>query len=185
MHGLFHEFVSNASSMAPSRFNMKNLARAKLATVDINHDPVKNGPTRGPSFHFVVHRDLRYSRQMQGMFHACVSNASSMAPSRFNMERLAHAKLGTVGIDHDPVKNGPTRGPSFHSVVNRDSQYSRQIHGLFHEFISKSSLMAQIHFSSALLYSASCDSLHVSSRSAIEVMTIRDQVCLSTLLLQY
>jgi len=146
---------------------------------------VKNGPTRGPTFQFVVHRDLRNSRQMHGLFHACVLNASLMAASRFNMERLAHAKLATVDINHDPVRNGPTRGPSFHSVVNRDSRYSIQMHGLFHEFILNASLMARIHFSGALLYSASCDSLHVSSRSAIEVMTIRDQVCLSTLLLQY
>jgi hypothetical protein len=122
---------------------------------------------------------------MHGLFHAFVSNASSMAPSRFNMKSLAHAKLTTVDINYDLVKNGPTRGPCLRLVVHRDSRYSRQMHGLFHEFVSNASLMAQIHFSSALLYSASSDSLHVSSRSAIEVMTIRDQVCLSTLLLQY
>jgi hypothetical protein len=122
---------------------------------------------------------------MHGLFHEFVLNASSMAPSRFNMKRLSHAKLTAVGIDHDPVKNGTTRGPSFHSLVLRDLRYSRQIHGMFHACVLNASLMARIHFSGALLYSASCDSLHVSSRSAIEVMTIRDQVCLSTLLLQY
>ena len=51
MHGLFHEFVSNASSMARNHFIMRHLAHCKLRTVGIVHDPVKNGPTRGPSFH--------------------------------------------------------------------------------------------------------------------------------------
>jgi hypothetical protein len=146
MHGLFHEFVLNASSMAPSRFNMKRLAHAKLTAVGIDHDPVKNGTTRGPSSHSLVLRDLRYSRQIHGMFHACVLNASSMAPSRFNMKRLAHAKLTAVGIEHDPVKNGPTRGPTFHSLVLRDLRYSRQMHGLFHEFVLNASLMAPSRF---------------------------------------
>jgi len=44
-HGLFHEFVSNASSMAWNHFIMKRLAHCKLGTEEIDHDHVKHGPT--------------------------------------------------------------------------------------------------------------------------------------------
>ena len=39
-----------------------------------------------------------------------------MARIRFHMGRLPHVNLGTVGIDHAPVKHDPTRGPSFHAL---------------------------------------------------------------------
>jgi hypothetical protein len=45
-----------------------------------------------------------------------------MARNRFIMERLAHCKLGTEGIDHDPVKNGPTRGPRFDALLRTGRQ---------------------------------------------------------------
>ena len=32
------------------------------------------------------------------------------------MASLFYSKLGTVRIDNDPVKDGPTRGPSFHAL---------------------------------------------------------------------
>jgi len=42
------------------------------------------------------------------------------------MKRLAHCKLGTEGIDHDPVKNGPTRGPRFDALLRTGRQIRTQ-----------------------------------------------------------
>jgi hypothetical protein len=64
MHGLFHEFISNASSMARNHFIMKRLAHFKLGTVESDHDPVKHGPTRGPRFDAL----LRTGRQISDKY---------------------------------------------------------------------------------------------------------------------
>jgi len=45
-----------------------------------------------------------------------------MARNRSIMKRLAHSKLGTVGIDHDRVKHGPTRGPRFDALLRTGRQ---------------------------------------------------------------
>jgi len=45
-----------------------------------------------------------------------------MARNRFIMKHIAHRKLETVGIDHDPVKHGPTRGPRFDALFRTGRQ---------------------------------------------------------------
>ena len=89
---------------------MGRLPHVSLGTVGIDHDPVKKRSNKGPNLQSVLHRDSRNTRQMHGLFYELVSNASSMAWSRFYMGKLPRANLGTVRIDHDTIKKRSNKG---------------------------------------------------------------------------
>jgi len=63
------------------------------------------------------------------------------------MASLFCSKLGTEGIDHDPVKHGPTRGPRFDALLRTGRQIRTQstvcfmnLYLMLHQWLGTASL---------------------------------------------